>query len=227
MNQPPQLPPALPRRRKFPFLDVAFLLLVAIIVFLIVKTPRLLESGKAWVERWIAEEQRVTAFEQEWQPPSAKPDSTWFPATVGERRLERSSPTTGMAEMSLNRAGYSATYRSAAGSVAIDVVPIAETEKSDLLEKARDSIGRRRIEDASLKVGGAEVSFSHGQNRISTGSGNRSHVTIDAVDHVRLWWVNGWLFIFRARGGADSEAFPEEFLRVIDKAAAAPSKESI
>lgn len=189
--------------------------IVAFVGVLIPETPKFLEKGKAMVGQAIADEMRIAALEKAWQPPSATVDSQWFPSTVGDWKLERSEPRSGIPELNIDRAGHHATYRTGAGPIEVDIVPANDLEKATLISRAEDALSNRRQTVASTNTGGVEVSVNRGSSRTTTTRGQRTHVKIGGNEHTRFWWVKGTLFIFRARGGADSEVFPEEYLRAI------------
>jgi hypothetical protein len=197
-------------------------IVVVLVGALILETPRFIEQGKSFVQRAIAEEQRVAAIEAAWQPPSASVDGQWFPAEVGERRLQQSAPVTGIPELGIERAGYHGTYRSSVGNVEVDILPATDLERAPLIKLAEDALSNRRTA-ASAEAGGVTISMNRSSSRLTTTRGNRTTVRIGSDDFTRFWWVKGTLFIFRARGAADSETFPEEFLRAISPGAPAPA----
>ena len=199
-----------------------FLVAVILVGVLILETPKFLEQGKSFVKKTMADEQRIAALEATWQPPSAVVNGQWFPATVGERRLERSEPITGIPELDIDRAGHHGSYRSSRGNVEVDVIPANDLEKATLLKRAEDAISNRRKAAATTDAGGVKVSVNRSAARLITTRGNRTHVRVGVDDHTRFWWVKGALFIFRARGAADSETFPEEYLRALSPSAPAP-----
>jgi hypothetical protein len=203
---------------------VVLLLLGAVVAVVISQAPKLLKKGTALVMQTMADEARISALEKAWQPPSASPDAAWFPSTIGEGGLERSAPRTGIPELNISRAGQHATYRTGAGPIEVDVVPANDLEKETLLSRAEEALGNRRENDASVNTGGLQVSVHSGTSRVTTSSGNRKHVKIGGNEHTRFWWVKGTLFIFRARGAADSETFPEEYLRSISPATPPPAE---
>jgi hypothetical protein len=50
----------------------------AVVALVFFWAPRLFQKGKGWVATQMAEAQRISAFEQSWQPPSNAPDAEWF-----------------------------------------------------------------------------------------------------------------------------------------------------
>ena len=192
---------------------VVFLLLAAVLVVAVMQVPKLLHKGAALVMQTVADESRLAALEQAWSPPTPTPDGTWFPSTIGEWKLERSEPRTGIPELKIDRAGQHATYRTGAGPIEVDVIPANDLEHETMVSHAEDALKNRQ--EVNTDVGGVHVSVNSGGTQWTTTSGNRKHVRIGNEDHTRFWWVKGTLFIFRACGAADSEAFPEEYLRAI------------
>ena len=192
--------------------------LVIFVGVVILETPKFFEQGKALVGRAIADEMRISGIEKAWQPPSPTVDGQWFPSTVGEWRLERSEPRTGLPELGIDRTGQHATYRTSVGPIEVDVLSANELEKPTLIAKAEEALANRSQSVVSTSTGGVQVSVNTGSSRVTTTRGNRTYVKIGSEEHTRFWWVKGTLFIFRARGAADSEIFPEEYLRAISSA---------
>jgi hypothetical protein len=177
--------------------------------------PKLIKKGTAMVKQAMAEEQRIGEVEKAWQPPSATPDASWFPSQIGEWKLERSEPRTGIPELKIDRPGQHATYRTGAGPIEVDVIPANDLEKETLLARAETALKEGRQTNQTFGNGNISVSVNSGSSNFTTTMGNRTHVRIGGDEHTRFWWVKGNLFVFRARGAADSETFPEKYLRAI------------
>jgi hypothetical protein len=201
-------------KRVFLFGCGGLLLLLAIALAVgLWKLPSAIDHGKKLVWKTIEEERRIAGLESAWRPPSATPDAAWFPADVGEWRLERSEPAASIPDLRLDRPGHRAAYRSGAGTIEVNVVAAPEAEREALLEKIKAALERR--ETATVPIAGGEVTLSQGTSRFTVTRGHRTHVRLGGDEHARMWWVKGWLFVFRARGAADSESFPEAFLRAV------------
>lgn len=194
---------------------VVFVVLGALIVVAVMQVPKLFNKGAAFVMQKVADETRISALEAAWQPPSPSPDSSWFPETVGAWKLERSEPRPGIPELNIDRPGQHATYRTDLGPIDVDVVLANDLEKDTLITRADTALDEQRQTTSSSGNGNVQISVNSGKSRTATSMGNRKHVRIGGDEHTRFWWVKGTLFIFRARGAADSEVFPEEYLRVI------------
>jgi hypothetical protein len=180
----------------------AVLVLIAIAIGLLIhQAPLWIKKGQSVIGQAMATEMRVSALESDWQPPAATLNDAWFPAAVGEWRLERSEPTNGFPELGLDRAGERAAYRSGAGTLDVMILPVTELERPGVMEKVTTALA-----DGARGANG-------GTSRTTTTRGNRTHLRFGTDDHTRFWWLKGWLFVFRARGPADREDFPEEFLR--------------
>jgi len=190
------------------------LLIVAILIgVLILETPRFLDAGKKAVSNLFAEEARIAGVENAWQPPSKVRDAQWFPASIGDWKLEKSEPTESVPALALARAGYGGIYRSPRGLIEVSIVPVRSEEKSAVLESAQEALSARR--DLAQRSGdtGTETATSRTTGRLTTTRGNRTYFRLGGSDHTRFWFLKGYLLIFRASGAADSETFPEEFLR--------------
>lgn len=179
---------------------VVFILAAALIVAGGYYGPKLFKKGMSAVGDAMAESARLGKFEADWQPPSAQMDAGWFPKEVSAWKLVSAEPSPGIAKLNIDRAGQHAVYQSATASVEVDVLAANDLEKDALFKRAQDALS------------------SGSGSRMTTTFGNRVHVRVND-EHTRLWWVKGWLFIFRARG-ADPEKFTEELLGAMGKPAA-------
>lgn len=202
--------------RNFAIGCVGVIIVIAALAgVLLFKTPEFLRRSKAVVKRAIVEEMRVTAMENAWTAPSARVDSGWFPPIVGVWKLERAEERTGIPELGIQGTGYYAVYRTSLGPIEVNILPSAGLERPKLLPRVEEVLSHRRVADTTTHVGGVEVRVNRGSSRITTTRGNRTEITLGGEEHTRFWWVKDMLFIFRARGHADSELFPEEFLRAL------------
>ena len=172
---------------------VFFILAAVVVVAIGYYGPKLMKKGMSAVGDAMAESARLGKFEADWQPPSAQADAGWFPKEVGAWKLVSTEATPGIPKLNIERATQHAVYQSADASVEVDVIAANDLEKDALFKRAQDG----------LNTGGG--------SRMTTNFGNRVHVRINGTEHTRLWWVKGWLFIFRSRG-EDSEKFMEELL---------------
>jgi hypothetical protein len=150
----------------------------------------------------LAEEQRLSAFENAWTPPSASPDASWFPEQVGEWKRTTQGESTGIARLHIERAGRSGEYRFGAEVVEVNVMAANDSEKHELFSSA-------------------QTGPSGGGTTVSSWTGNRSYLRLNGDDYTRCWWMpKGWFFIFHSRGG-DPKEFVESYLKAIDAAPAA------
>ncbi|MEA3213266.1 MAG: hypothetical protein QOE70_6323 [Chthoniobacter sp.] len=205
---------------------VVFIMFAILVGVAMVQLPRLFEKGKGWFLATLAEQQRIDKLEAAWKPPSPNVDATWFPAELGEWKLDRSAPIPGVPELDIPRGGYHASYSSSRGSVQVEVVAANDLEKETLLRRAQDALSKAAdAEETTTRVGGVTVTSKNGSSRMTSSMGSRTHVQLKGDEHTRFWWVKGWLFIFRARGAADSETFPQKLLEATGfKAPAAPAR---
>jgi hypothetical protein len=141
-----------------------------------------------------------------WMPISPKPDASWFPAKVGNASLQSSAPFKSLTELNVTREGYGAIYSTGTGRTEISVVAANDLEQETLTARIK----------AALTAGTTSKYESH--------SGTRHHIRTGGDDHTRIWWVKGWLFIFRDRAGEDPDEFSKEFLRAIARPGLASPK---
>ncbi len=201
--------------KKFLIGCAGVLFIVAIFVgVLILETPRFLDAGKKVVADLMVEEMRIAALESAWKAPSPQPDAQWFPAAIGEWKLEGTEPAKEISAIGLKRPGQAGVYRSNRGLVEVNIVPVTEEERAGLLEAALATLRERREATAAIRGGsGVDTSLTREASRVTTTRGNRTYVRIGSADHTRLWWLKDNLFVFRAYRKDDFETFPEEFLR--------------
>ena len=179
---------------------VALLLFIIGVVALVVVIPKLIHKGLDVVKNAMAEEQRLSAFENAWSPPSASPDASWFPEKVGMWRLVTQGASTGVARLQIERVGRYGKYQLGADVVEVNVMAANDDEKHELFSRAQPD-------------------RSQGGTIVSTSSGNRSSIRVNGDDYTRCWWMpKGWFFIFHSHGGSDPKDFMEPYLKAIDAA---------
>lgn len=200
-----------------------FAVLVLLAGLFILETSNFIETRSTEGERErAAEEERIRAFETGWQPPSAVLNASWFPPNINDRRRERRESARAIPELEIERTGLYAIYRSPLGVMRVNIIPATEDERATIIAKARSALEKRD----SLAQPDATSDRDRGPRRRTTTHDNRTEIRVGGM-HTRFWWLKDWLFIFRARGPADSEKFPEEFLRAISQPATAPTGEKI
>lgn len=165
----------------------------AIIIAAFVFVPRMAGKAQKWIGAQMAEANRRAAIEKAWRPPSATPDASWFPPTVGEWTLTANEDTPGLPELNIERAGRRGKYRGAKQDLEVTILPANDLEKDAIFSRAKSALESRG---------------SH----VTTRTTGRLYVRIGGEHHTRLWWVKDFLFIFRTDGPDDPDAFAEQFL---------------
>ena len=161
--------------------SIALLLLAAAIGAGLYYAPKLWRKGLVAANDALVESGRIGKLEADWQPPSAQAEAGWFPQEVGAWKRVSAEASAGIPALNIERAGHRAVYQSASATVEVDVLAANDLEKEALLKRAQDALS------------------SGSGSRMTTTFGHRVHVRVNS-DHTRLWWVKGWLFIFRERG---------------------------
>lgn len=195
---------------------VVLLVAVAVLIGVVtMKAPQWWQRGRQFVLDTMAEEQRMAAFEAAWTAPSAQPDAGWTPDAVGAWRLKESAAVTGWPELNVDRAGRRATYADGARTVEVGVLAANELERPELQKRVIAAAQQGGGTTTRKTIGNGTVTLGGSGSHTTTTMGNRTHVSTSAGGHTRLWWVKGWLFVFRSRD-ADPAQFAEEFLKAID-----------
>ena len=174
---------------------VLLLLAAALVGVVMTKAPHWWAKGKKFVSDTMAEEQRVSAFEAAWTPPSPEDVAGWAPQAVGEWKLELGAKKTDWPELKLDRAGWRSIYKQGARTIEIGAVPATELEKPELLKRLTSGAGPRLDDHAQ------EHRQWHGDAEFNTGQdddddGNRTHVQAGG-EHLH-GWLKDWLLFFRA-----------------------------
>lgn len=179
------------------------LLLAAILIVVAAKSaPHVGSRIKGWIEQSFKESAERAALEASWQPPSPKPDESWFPARIGDWERASSQPIREVSAVSFSRAGHAAEYRSSTGTISMTVVPATELESEALFRRA------------------IEKHEAAGGTKFRSQSGNRLYLRRDGQHHLQLWQLKDWLFLLES-DGVDPRGFDEQFLRAATTDAAA------
>lgn len=187
-----------------------FIVLVLLAGLFILETSRYIETRSSVSSETIVEDARIRAFESGWHPPSKTADASWFPAEVGAWHRSRIEAGRALPELGIERPTASAIYRSSLGIVRVNILAATELEHATSIATAQ-----RTLEQHDSQANAAETGDRPRSRQRTTTQGHRTHIQMGTASHTRFWWIDGWLFIFRARGTADSEGFPEEFLRAV------------
>jgi hypothetical protein len=196
---------------------VAAFFAAALVALVFFWAPRLFQKGKGWVATQMAEAQRISAFEQSWQPPSDAPDAQWFPPAVGAWQRGSTSIEPGLPELKIEREAHRASYKNGTDEITVAVVAANDLEKEAIFARAKDALlneGSTRVTSSS---GNVTYSGSSSGSHFTTSTGNRLYVRTNGVNHTRLWWLRGWLFVFRTHGSTDPETFMQQYLAAMQK----------
>jgi hypothetical protein len=169
----------------------AFVLFAVVVVGAYFAIPKLVKKGAAAFSEVMAEQTRLAEVEAQWRPPGAAPDAAWFPEAFGDWRRVSVDATTGIPRLNIDRPTQHAVYQSAERTVEVDILAANDLEKDALVQRVQ-----KALESGS-------------SSRMTTNLGNRVHVRLNGNDHTRLWWVQGWMFVFRAKGADDPLGFAE------------------
>ena len=199
--------------RKF-FLGCGCLILIVIgtiAIGMFVAAPRAWQKGKTWFNAQLKEASRRSAVESAWQPPSARPDASWFPAVVDNWTLSISEDIATVPDLQLDRPGRRGKYRGEKQDIEVTVVPVSAEELNGTLDRAQSALvasGKHVIEKSGNPSFKIETSSSH----LTTRTPGRLYVRLQGDEHTRLWWIKDWLFIFRTTGPEDPDAFADRFI---------------
>ena len=134
---------------------------------------------------------------------------------VDKWTLGISEDITTVPELQLDRPGRRGKYRGEKQDVEVTVVPVSDLERDGIFSRAESAFteSNKRViagnsEHVSYKI---ESSGSH----VTTRTPGRLYVRLNGDNHMRLWWVKNWLFIFRTVGSEDPDAFADKFLETM------------
>ena len=188
------------------------LAIVAGIAFGLFSVRHAFQRGKSWIGAQIDDAKHRSAIESAWQPPTAKPDASWFPAAVDQWTLSISEDIAVVPELQLDRAGRRGKYRGEKQDIEATVVPVSDRERDGIFDRAASAFteSNKRVlsgntEHSSYRI---ESTGSH----VRTQTPGRLYLRINGESHLRLWWVKDWLFIFRTTGPEDPDVFADKFL---------------
>ena len=176
------------------------------------------ERGKGWVAAQIADAKHRSEIESAWQPPSQRPDASWFPAAVDSWTLQTGGDITNVPDIQLERPGRRAKYRGDKQDVEVTVVPVAAEEREAVFDRAATA-----LEDKGKHVvsGGTEHTSFHVETsggKVTTRTPGRFYIKLNGDQHTRLWWMKDWLFIFQTTGAEDPDAFADKFIEAMKPA---------
>jgi hypothetical protein len=176
---------------------VLVLAAVLIGVALLWLSPRVVEKGKKFIGTQIVDVSRNSAIEGSWQPPSEKPDARWFPTPIETWTLEVHEEIASVPEIDLDRGGHRAKYRGDKQDIDIIVIAANELEREGIYSRARAKLTKNAT------------------NQMTSEFSGRLYVRTGGDNHTRLWWIKGWLFIFRTRGPDDPSSFAQAYLEAM------------
>jgi hypothetical protein len=173
----------------------AFLGVLGIIGAIVFIGPKLFE----WMNEQIAEEQKRQQLVDGWQPPAKESGpEILFPAEVGVARLRSQDEKAAIPVLKIDLKGRHAVYRVGAHDVDLFVYQVTNLEKEALF---------RRVEDVYRDD-------EEGYKRL-TKMGYRCYYGSSKHHQNHLWFLKGWLFIFRSDAGEDQEPFVKDYLTAL------------
>jgi hypothetical protein len=177
-------------------------------VLVVVAVVALAPTAIQWAKAKIAEEQERQQLADQWQPPAANAGpETLFPAQAGGARLTSQDEQAAIPDLDFDLNGRHAVYRVGANDVEVFVYRVSELEKEALFQ---------RVEDAYDKGEGKG-------SRKLTKMGYRCYYASPEHRH-HLWFMKGWLFVFRTRATEDQEPFVKAYLKAVSARPPAETK---
>ena len=192
------------------------LLVIAVIAIgIFVVAPRMMEKGKGWLSAQMEESKHRTAIESAWQPPSQRPDASWFPTVVEKWTLRTSTDISTVPELQLDRPGRRGTYRGEKQDVEVIVIPVNDLERDGIFDRAAATLSEqsKRVFKGNTEHG--SIRIETGGSQVTTRTPGRLYLRLNGDDHTRLWWIKDWLFVFRTVGPDDSDFFAEKYLEAM------------
>ena len=191
------------------------LAIVAVIVVVSVSAPRIVQKGKKWITAQTDDATRRSAVESAWQPPGAKPDASWFPAAVDQWTLSISEDISTVPDLQFDRPGRRGKYRGEKQDIEVIVVPASDAELDGIFKRAVSSFAEGG--NPVIEMNSQHFSYKTESNGspVASRSVGRLYARLNGDNHLRLWWLKDWLFIFRTTGSEDPDAFAEKYLEAM------------
>ena len=197
---------------------LVLLIIGAIAIGIFVVAPRVMEKGAVFAGEMIESSKHRAAVESTWQPPSERPDASWFPAAVEKGTLRTSADISTVPELQLDRPGRRGTYRGEKQDIEVIVIPVSDLEREGILDKAASTLADESRHVIKGNTANSSFRISTNTSRVTMRTPGRLYVRLNGDDHTRLWWIKDWLFIFRTTGPEDPDAFAEKYLEAMQPA---------
>ena len=187
--------------------------LIALGIFVI--APRLLQKGKGWLSGQVESTAHRSAIEAAWQPPSLRPDATWFPSVVEKWTRQSSADITTVPELQLDRPGRRGKYRGEKQDMEVIVIPVSDLELDGIFNRAASALADagRHVVKGNTQHTSFRIETSSSQ--VTTRTPGRLYLRLNGNEHTRLWWIKDWLFIFQTTGPENPDAFAEKYLEAM------------
>ena len=194
---------------------LVLLVIGAMALGVFVVAPRVVQKGKGWLHAQVENAARRSALESAWQPPSQRPEASWFPVAVDAWTLQTSEDITSVPDIQLARPGRHAKYRGVPQDVEVTVVPVAAEELAVVFDRAETALSQKDRHVIARTTGNPSFKIESGQTHVMTRTGSRFYIKLNGDQHTRLWWMKDWLFIFQTTGPEDPDAFAEKYLEAM------------
>ena len=194
------------------------LIVIAVIGAGIFSARHFFEKGQSWVAAQVEDSKKRAAIESAWQPPSLRPEASWFPATVGAWTLRTSEDITSVPELQLDRPGRRGKYRGEKQDMEVIVVPVSAEEHESVFDRAASALADKSKHVISGGTDHSSYRIETSTSKVTTRMGNRFYLKLNGDDHTRLWWMKDWLFIFRTTGPENPDAFADQYLEAMKPA---------
>lgn len=188
---------------------VAFALLCGGAVHLAWTTLRFAGEGISRVVREQVEaEQARQDLAAQWRPPSPEGEveaavDTLFPPQVAEYMRTAHDDHAALPEFEIDRDGRHAVYEAGENQIEVYLVPMTSQEADDLFARIKE-----------LYEADDDPSGFRGWSTIRTSETfARSYIHTKRLQQNYLWFVKGWLLVFRTPQSDDIEPFVHAFLR--------------
>ncbi|WP_298868358.1 hypothetical protein [uncultured Gimesia sp.] len=164
----------------------------------IVNVPKIIK----WAEEKMAEEEERQQFAETWNPPAkdVAPEKL-FPAKVGNALRKSQDEAADIPDLRFDIKGQHATYDDGLYDVDVYVYQVTELEKEALFGRVQDI-----YDEGEGKSGMRQM----------TNMGYRMFYDSSEDDPSYLWFMKGWLFVFRTSSEDDLEPFIMAYLKGIE-----------
>jgi hypothetical protein len=210
------------QKKTVTVLAIGFGGFTVILVIGVIAIVYLVPSVIEWAGNQIDLEKQRRALAERWQAPEddASPE-TFFPATVSGYRLVKHDTEAAIPVLRFDIPGWHARYRSGDSRIDVFVYQVTELEREALFGRIEDT-----FDDDDDTFDNDVLDGEARRSGILVQAGYRCYCSSTVHDQNHLWWMKGWLLVFRTEDSEDREDFVRTFLETTSQQQQLPAPAS-